>query len=836
GLTGDDHLRGGEGADTYRYSLGDGDDHILDGDNDAGVSDRLVLSDVNPDDVQFMSTSGEDLVITLPDGARITIQDHFSETEDYAVEQIEFADGTVLNTESIRKKSVEDQKDGGSGTVRGSDFAETYEHTMGDGSYVISDWDNNHRTDRLVFTDVNADDVRFASNSGEDLVITLSNGERIRIVDHFAEDGDNAIEQIEFADGAVLGAEAIRNKSVADQKVAGSGTVRGSDFAETYEHTMGDGSYVISDWDNNHRTDRLVFTDVNADDVRFASKSGQDLVITLANGEHLRIVDHFAEDGDNALEEIEFADGTILMAQAIRDKSVLDQKAGGTGTVRGSDFAETYSHTLGDGSYQIRDWDDNNRTDRLVFTDVASEEVVLVRSGNDLRVVLANGEYVEIVGQLGSNSVYHVESFEFADGVTWSVEDIAALVVDAQQISTEKFGTESGEDYTHTLGDGSYRILDFDAHNNSGNDTLTFTDVNAGDVRVGRIGNDLTITLSNGEQITLVNQLDGSKQSSIELFTFADGTTLNQDELRDRIVADMKAGGTVIGSENIEAYVHALGDGSYSISDYDEYNNNGNDTLTFTDINADDVRVGRVGNDLTITLSNGEQIALLNQLDADKRSSIELITFADGTTLNQDELRDRMVADMKSNGTVIGSEHAEAYVHSLGDGSYSISDYDEFNNSGSDTLTFTDVNADDVSVGRMGNDLTLTLSNGERITLVRQLDEDKRRSIELITFADGTTLNQDELRDRLVADMKAGGTVIGTENGENYVHTLGDGSYSITDYDTFHNRTDTLTFTNVNANDVSVSRSGNNLMIALSNGEQVTLVNQLDENKWSSIE
>ncbi|WP_282154390.1 calcium-binding protein, partial [Ruegeria atlantica] len=130
----------------------------------------------------------------------------------------------------------------------------------------------------------------------------------------------------------------------------------------------------------------------------------------------------------------------------------------------------------------------------------------------------------------------------------------------------------------------------------------------------------------------------------------------------------------------------------------------------------------------------------------------------------------------------------------------------------------------------------IALSNGEQVTLVNQLDENKWSSIEFVTFADGTTLNQDELRDRMVADMKAGGTVIGTENGENYVHTLGDGSYSITDYNAFSTRTDTLTFTDVNADDVVLSRIHNDVIISLPNGETITLIRQLDENKWHSIE
>ncbi|MBW3245451.1 hypothetical protein KUV57_22660 [Epibacterium sp. DP7N7-1] len=836
GLGGDDHLKGQKGADTYYYSLGDGNDHLIDWDSTAGTVDRLVFRDVLQGDVKFASTFGEDLIITLLNGERITIKDQFAESVSFSIEEIEFSDGTVLNTDEIRAKSVVDQKSNGAGTIVGTDFTESYSHSLGDGSYRISDFDNDGRIDRLVFTDVVASDVSFASKGNEDLVITLSNGERVTVQDHFSENGFYAIEEIEFSDGTVLNAEEIKSKSVSDQRAGGSGTVIGSDSAETYSHTLGDGSYQIFDWDSDTRTDRLVFTDVNASDVRFASLSNENLVITLSNGEQITVQDQFSDDPSYAIEEIEFADGTILGTEAIRAKSVADQKSNGSGTVIGTDHAETYTHAMGDGSYRISDWGDADRTDRLVFTDVNSDQVVFARLFNDLRIILPNGDEVTVQGQLGTSESSYIETFEFADGVTLSAPDVSGLTVASSEVAGYVEGGDISNAYTHALGDGSVVIHDYDQHGNDGTDSLTFSDLTVDQVNLSRIGNNLIFTLPNGEQVTLVRQLDENKWRSIENVTFSDGMTLTQDELRDRLVSDMKAGGMVIGTENSEGYVHTLGDGSYSITDYDQYNNSGSDSLTFTDVTADQVVLSRSGNDLIIRLPNGEQVTLVRQLDENKWYSIENVTFSDGATLTQHELRNRMVSDMKANGMVIGTENSEGYVHTLGDGSYSITDHDDLAQQ-TDSLTFTDVTADQVVLSRSGNDLIIRLPNGEQVTLVHQLDEDKWYSIENVTFSDGATLTQNELRNRMVSDMKAGGTVIGTENSEGYVHTLGDGSYSITDYDQFNNSgSDSLTFTDVTADQVVLSRSGNDLIIRLPNGEQVTLVRQLDEDKWYSIE
>ncbi|TNJ37489.1 calcium-binding protein, partial [Phaeobacter sp. B1627] len=337
----------------------------------------------------------------------------------------------------------------------------------------------------------------------------------------------------------------------------------------------------------------------------------EDLVITLSNGERITVRDHFAEHLDMSIEQIEFANGEVLNLEDIRNKSVADQKANGANTVIGSDFAETYTHALGDGTYRISDWDNNSRPDTLVFSDVNSDQLVLSRFGNDLRIILPNGEYILIDQQLGSNDDYYIETFEFADGITMSAADIAALVVAPETIAGDQIGTDADDAYSHAAGDGSYTITDYDYHR--GADSLTFSDLNAADVTVGRIGNNVTLSLSNGEQITLVGQLNEDRRTSIETITFADGSSWTQDDLRNQLVDDMKASGTVIGTENDEAYTHALGDGSYTISDYDYHR--GADSLAFSDANASDVTLSRSGNDLIFTLSNGEQITVLSQLD-----------------------------------------------------------------------------------------------------------------------------------------------------------------------------------------------------------------------------
>ncbi|MEW2918033.1 calcium-binding protein [Ruegeria sp. ANG10] len=418
GGKGDDTITGGQEGDTYYYSSGDGSDVILDDSGFASAIDLLKFTDVNVDDVTFSHNSGGDLVITLSDGETITVTDHFSGTR-FHIEQIEFADGTVLDLQEIRDKTVSDAK--ASGFVKGSTLAETFVHNLGDGSYTISDVSGfSNVIDKLVFADVNVADVTLTIAPGDDLVFTLSNGETVTISDYFR--GSNYdMELIEFADGTSFDPQELRDKILSDMKAGGF--VTGTSLADNYVHTLGDGSYTISDGTGaSFVNDKLTFTDVNADDVTFSQNAGQDLAISLNNGETVTIADHFLSSNYD-MELIQFADGTELNAQAIRDKTVSDMKA--SGFVVGSSKVDNYVHTLGDGSYTISDGTGASFVkDKLTFTDVNADDVTFSQNaGQDLVIALSNGETITVADHF-LNPNHDLELIEFADGTTLGLQEI----------------------------------------------------------------------------------------------------------------------------------------------------------------------------------------------------------------------------------------------------------------------------------------------------------------------------------------------------------------------------------------------------------------------------
>ncbi|WP_420862958.1 calcium-binding protein [Algirhabdus cladophorae] len=815
-------VRGSDFADTYLHRQGDGSYRIADYDT-SGRNDRLILQDVTADQVTFTRGESDELEIRFANGEIITIDEQFDSSGNHTIEEIRFSDNTFMNLSEMAAKAADDAK--GSGTVVGTVFSDTYIHSLGDGSYQISDYDTAGRIDRLTLDDVNAEDVTFRSTGGEDLIITFSNGEMLQIVDQFTENSNYGVEVIEFADGTQLGPSEIRAKSAEDSK--DYGYVRGTDFADSYTHTTGDGSYRINDYDNDSRPDSLTFTDIaRASATLFRLEN--DLYIVLDTGERIVVEQHF--ESNYQIESFVFSDGVIItgggVTAELTDVSTFPE------FVTGTTEDETYTYTLGDGDLVITDYYRFKGNDELVFTGVNAADVKVSRAGQDLLLIMPDDSVITLRLQLNENEQDGIETIVWDDETTWTRADMRnQMVADAKEDGVVT-GTQLDEAYVHTTGDGSYSIDDYDRF--IGNDSLTFTDILPEDVSLARVGFDLLIAIDGGEQVVIRNQFFDNLQYSIETIVFAndgDPITWNTGDIRDRVVEDMKASGTVVGTQEDEDYVHTSGDGSYTIKDYDRFI--GNDTLTFTDLNPEDVTVSRAGDDVILTLSTGEIIVIERALQEDRQYQIEQIIFADDTTWTGADLRNQMVEDTKSTGITLGTQLDENYVHTLGDGSYRISDYDRF--IGTDTLEFTDVDRDDVVFGRAGPDLTLTLPNGEMITLVRQLDENNQYGLEEVIFASGASLDRGGLRDAMVAQMKALGIVVGTQNDERYVHAAGDGSYIIEDYDRFIGN-DSLEFTDLFSTDAVFGSAGDDLLIRLSSGETITVLNYLTEDRQNALE
>lgn len=93
---GNDLLIGGNGDDVYHYALGDGNDRI----DDASGLDRIVLgAGIYPGQIHGFRDNGE-AVLVMSDGGTIRFAELSKNV--FSVETIEFADGTIWQSEDLR--------------------------------------------------------------------------------------------------------------------------------------------------------------------------------------------------------------------------------------------------------------------------------------------------------------------------------------------------------------------------------------------------------------------------------------------------------------------------------------------------------------------------------------------------------------------------------------------------------------------------------------------------------------------------------------------------------------------------------------------------------------
>jgi Ca2+-binding RTX toxin-like protein len=119
GGAGNDTLKGGTGDDVFLFAPGGGADAITQG----GSLDKIVLGAGISVGSLILSRTGNlnNLIVTFSGalGDQITINDQFYGTDNYGVNAIEFADGTILSRADIRALYLDQKTTDGADTVYG---------------------------------------------------------------------------------------------------------------------------------------------------------------------------------------------------------------------------------------------------------------------------------------------------------------------------------------------------------------------------------------------------------------------------------------------------------------------------------------------------------------------------------------------------------------------------------------------------------------------------------------------------------------------------------------------------------------------------------------------
>ncbi|MGV4797448.1 beta strand repeat-containing protein [Rhizobium sp. F40D2] len=674
---GNDVISGGYGNDTYFYTRGDGNDTIAEDGLGNGNADKLVFTGVNASDVTLVR-NGNNVTLVIAesaagagDGGSVLIKTALDDYYDQGIETITFADGTTWTRNTIRVALLAQASTSGNDVINGFNVADII--NGGDGNDTIN------------------------AGAGDDL-ITGGHGNDV---------------------------------------------ISGGYGNDTYFYTRGDGNDTIAeDGLGNGNADKLVFTGVNASDVTLV-RNGNDVTLVIAesaagagDGGSVLIKTALDDYYDQGIETITFADGTTwtrntirvaLLAQAstsgndvINGFNVADIINGGDGNdtinagagddlitgghgndvISGGYGNDTYFYTRGDGNDTIaEDGLGNGNADKLVFTGVNASDVMLVRNGNNVTLVIAesaagagDGGSVLIKTALDDYYDQGIETITFADGTTWTRNTIrVALLAQASTSGNDvingfnvadiinggdgndTINAGAGDDlitgghgndvisggygndtYFYTRGDGNDTIAE-DGLGNGNADKLVFTGVNASDVTLVRNGNDVTLVIAesaagagDGGSVLIKTAVTDYYDQGIETITFADGTSWDRANIRSHIsyVGGTPGNDTITGTSGADSIHAGAGDDTLiGLAGDDVFvfrSGFGHDTINDFVAGAQSADVIDISNgifaDFAAVMAAATQVGADTLITYDASNSI-LLKNVGLTTLHQDDFR-----------------------------------------------------------------------------------------------------------------------------------------------------------------------------------------------------
>ena len=864
GGTGNDVLRGGEGSDTYIWSRGDGDDEIDDVSVEVLDTDRLLLTDVLSSDVILTRVNGSnDVTITVSGGTSpetILLNEQTNGARGArGIEVIEFSDGEVWTLADIEANTkiegtsaaetlsgigsdntnvffgyagndslVDASGSGnaffygglGNDTLQGKGGEDTYYWSIGDGNDTITDNGTSFdEIDRLYLTDVLPAQVtltRTDSKRDLDMLIAGPSGtETIKINNQFYDSArSDGIEEILFSDGttwqvedfwklAIIegtsngetlggrngsdifyglgGNDTIQANAGDDTLIGGTGndSLDGNGGADTYIWSLGDGSDTIFDRasiSTDLEIDRLVFTDVNSDEVKLRRNDGSDDlyidILVSTNNETIGVSNQWAAARKHGIEEIVFADGVVWSVDQIDAANVVegfasnnfldgirdfndnmyglagndtldadggdDLLVGGLGDdyLRGGAGSDVYLWSKGDGNDRIDEANsDPAFADTLRLLDVTSTEVDLNLSGTYLFIdILPTSERIQDDHSFAPTAPYNgLEFIEFSDGV--KVELNASALAEVITYGTTIGESLSGWGFTDVIYgyEGADTIL-----GGSGDDVLigglgddTLNGQNGSDRFVWSRGDGNDFVQDNGGQVTDydVLELTDVVASDVKLWRPSGGYDLRVEiassGVNEIVIVDNQYVGTIVGGDGVESI--EFGDGSF---------------WSLVDIWSKTVIEGTSSADSLFGIGNGHRDNIYG--------------FAGDDTLDGKDGDDHLFGGLGAD-TLIGDTGNDRYHWSTGDGADFIDDNGQ-EATETDLLILADALPTDVKLWRASgsNDLNvaITSSSGtETISIDDQfLGTVGGQGIEGIQFGDGSVWSLSDILEKTVVE------------------------------------------------------------------------------------
>ncbi|MGN7932723.1 calcium-binding protein, partial [Sphingopyxis sp. 22461] len=955
--TGSQHFVGGAGQDAYVFGHAIGNAVITD--SEGGQSgDRIRFAFLTPDDIA-MARDGNDLLITvIATGETVRVVGQYAPvipqgvdiflSSNKGVEDIQFADGTIYENSDMavavgKGTPGNDQLTGtmhsdvlqglaGDDILMGGDDADIYVVNGGEGHDIIRESQSTvllRSADVLILGEkVSPDEVEFVREGPglDDLRMNLGTGGSVVIENQFAYSvlgynnalapnsrievvsfrhygqswSSKDIENLLLQRATTTGADVARGFGGNDYFLtsAGNDILIGLDGGDTYEFGIGSGNDTIDEQSryidvtvglgglaNSVENDVVRFKGLTLSDVTFKRLSAApDITITInATGETLTVkgqfdgfqTGFFAAQWLHRIESFEFADGSTLNWQQVAAMTTTgtdgedqlwgdlyaDRMVGGKGndTLSGGGKGDEYIFNLGDGQDVIYD---NNRFilgDGILNVDnspdyvtlgagISAEMVTISRNGNDLTLGIgAGGDSLTLKSQnsLLNTGVFgvwgqsRIEEIRFANGTVWGWESLNARwiaqhttggddvangfaledIFDASAGNDILAGGDSGDVYCFGLGSGQDIIREsVDNVMYDDEDSVEFA---AGlapeDIQLGRVGNNLVVSLSDGSSLTIEGQfsfLAWYSWQDIELFKFSNGVNWTAADIRASFltstagddvitgfdnddVIDGGAGNDILrGGNGSDVYHYGVGSG-HDIIEEDRTNTNLDeaDRVIFgAGLLPENLAVARAGDDLVLTIiSTGETLTVKGQFAFANWYAwwdVERFEFADGTVWTDRDIAVRLTGGTPGDDTIlgtfrsdtldggagndilIGDDGADIYIFGRGYGHDEIREgLTNANLDENDELRFgPGITLEDLGFARDGNDLIITiLDTAETLTITGQFSYSNWFTwwdIDQFRFDDGTTLSRVDIQQIVLTPTAGDDHMIGFMSGD----------------------------------------------------------------------
>jgi Ca2+-binding RTX toxin-like protein len=540
----------------------------------------------------------------------------------------------------------------------------------------------------------------------------------------------------------------------------------------------------------------------------------------------------------------------------LRGDILEDELVGGLGDdlLSGGGGADTYIYNSGDGDDTIHD--DNqtiigegfltpdNSVDTLQLgPGITPGDIAFERDGASLTLVIGStGDRVTLVGQndyiqtgvFGAISTDRVEQIRFDDGTVWSWDELNRRVIAASTTAgddttqgftlADRFEASAGNDIliggdsadTYAFGTGSGHDIIRESVSNILYGEEDIVEFAAGilpdDVTVSRIGNDLVLSLSASDSLTIEGEFSFASWftwQDVELFKFSNGIQWTKDDIQAKLLtatggndhlvgfmtADLLDGGA--GSDILEAadgsdtYKFAHGYGSDIVREtVTNVNLAENDRLVFgADVLPSDVSFARDGDDLLVTMAGtGDSLRIEGQFNFVSWFSwndIERFEFADGTTWTDVQVAARILGGTAGNDHLVGTfrsdtldgqggndlleggDGSDVYVFGRGYGQDEIREaVSDVNLATDDELRFgPDIALSDLTFARDGNDLTISINGtSDSIRLTGEFNYSQWftwESVDRFSFADGSFITKNDIQVALLAATTGNDHLVG---------------------------------------------------------------------------